>query len=359
MEAKDLLFKTFFTLILSLFALTGLAQKPATINLINGGKVSWLHYDFIDNAEVRPLTALFMTGKGEVTHLEMEVEGVRFVLDQFGKMQSPIQAPFLIKRNSIGRIEQFQRGYDRFMRFEYDFDGRLTRIKNGSYQTLVRLDYNFDGQLTGVDKGGYKYLVRFDYNFDDEIDRIKNGSYSTIYDFRYNWDDQLEGIKNSSYKWLAQIEYYGSNPVNVADYGLGTEILIGYYDVNHFINPYPVYGGNSYGQPTGHCSPNCSKPCCAPPPPSCGAQVTPPVKFFEHSNHQGVVMSYNVGNYASVPHHWNDKISSIKIPHGLKVIVFEHSNFAGACKTITGNWTVYAWNDYWNDRISSFKIVPA
>jgi hypothetical protein len=60
---------------------------------------------------------------------------------------------------------------------------------------------------------------------------------------------------------------------------------------------------------------------------------------------------------------WNDQISCITIGTGIsKVIVYEHINFKGKSKTFTrttnnplGSWSLAG--DWWNDRISSVKII--
>jgi hypothetical protein len=59
---------------------------------------------------------------------------------------------------------------------------------------------------------------------------------------------------------------------------------------------------------------------------------------------------------------WNDQISCIVIGAGVsKVIVYEHINYGGRSNTLTrttsnpiGAWSFAA--DWWNDKISSFKI---
>lgn len=53
---------------------------------------------------------------------------------------------------------------------------------------------------------------------------------------------------------------------------------------------------------------------------------------------------------------FNDIISSIEVPHGLKVIAYEHANWEGISIEITGKWIPNSWDDFWNDRISSIRI---
>lgn len=56
--------------------------------------------------------------------------------------------------------------------------------------------------------------------------------------------------------------------------------------------------------------------------------------------------------------YWNDRISSIDIPRGLKVVVYEHADFRGHAMTLRGHWTVRSPCEFWNDRISSIRILP-
>ncbi len=62
------------------------------------------------------------------------------------------------------------------------------------------------------------------------------------------------------------------------------------------------------------------------------------------------------GNTAFVGNDWNDRISSIRVPNGYRLIVYRDANYKGATTTITGDWTVTPTSREWNDQISSFKI---
>jgi hypothetical protein len=68
--------------------------------------------------------------------------------------------------------------------------------------------------------------------------------------------------------------------------------------------------------------------------------------------------------FAAIPGtNWNDQISCMTIGAGIsKVIVYENINFKGKSKTFTrttnnplGSWSLA--KDWWNDRISSVKII--
>jgi hypothetical protein len=53
---------------------------------------------------------------------------------------------------------------------------------------------------------------------------------------------------------------------------------------------------------------------------------------------------------------WNDFISSIRIPQGYKIQVFEDSNFQGESMVLTGDWS-YTGDTGFNDVISSIRIL--
>lgn len=55
--------------------------------------------------------------------------------------------------------------------------------------------------------------------------------------------------------------------------------------------------------------------------------------------------------------YFNDMISSIIVPAGMKIIVYEHANYQGRSLTIRGRWAPPRWDDFWNDRISSIRVV--
>lgn len=55
--------------------------------------------------------------------------------------------------------------------------------------------------------------------------------------------------------------------------------------------------------------------------------------------------------------YFNDRISSIYVPRGYKVRIFEHANFRGAFMDIYGDWSPGPHN-FWNNRISSIQIIP-
>ena len=101
--------------------------------------------------------------------------------------------------------------------------------------------------------------------------------------------------------------------------------------------------------------------------------------FYKHCYFRGKKVSLGPGNYSWVPRVGirNDDISSIIVPRGLKVIIYEHSNFRGKSKVLWGGgghrclvwntmkwyrqrqwWGGYIWRKKnWNDQISSIKVI--
>ena len=92
----------------------------------------------------------------------------------------------------------------------------------------------------------------------------------------------------------------------------------------------------------------------------------PRVTLFADCNFAGKSAEVSFGEYASMEKagFGNDVLSSIKIPKGLKVQVFEHNDFKGdtiefiediSCLTKFKQGKVRNWND----RVSSLKISKA
>ena len=93
------------------------------------------------------------------------------------------------------------------------------------------------------------------------------------------------------------------------------------------------------------------------------------VFVYENINYGGAYMrfdgireipdlrSYNTGAQGSP--NWNDRISSLKVGSQVKLVVFADINYKGASWTATGPATINTLvSNGWNDRISSFRIVP-
>lgn len=99
-----------------------------------------------------------------------------------------------------------------------------------------------------------------------------------------------------------------------------------------------------------------------------GEEVTkqgagPKVTLFSDCKFAGKMLDVSFGEYASMDKagFGNDVLSSMKIPAGVKVQVFEHDNFKGDTAVFTTDVSCLvdvkiskARN--WNDRVSSLKI---
>lgn len=82
------------------------------------------------------------------------------------------------------------------------------------------------------------------------------------------------------------------------------------------------------------------------------------VELYEHSNYRGSKQSIGIGNYnVNQIRIGNDKLSSMRIPRGYKVRVYEHANFRGRYKDFYGS-SAFVGNA-WNDKISSIKVMKA
>lgn len=96
--------------------------------------------------------------------------------------------------------------------------------------------------------------------------------------------------------------------------------------------------------------------------------------FFEHENFAGASVEWSKGADVSdltkwntpTGAKWNDRISSIKVGSGVRVLIYEHTNFKGRCMTLssgreypylTGQNANLSGKEHWSDRISSLKVT--
>lgn len=81
------------------------------------------------------------------------------------------------------------------------------------------------------------------------------------------------------------------------------------------------------------------------------------VTICSDSDYKGQSQALLVGNYdISELGIGNDSLSSLRVPKGLQVTLYEHSGFQGRSKTLTGNAS-YIGDDF-NDITSSIKVEP-
>ncbi|MCW6568503.1 peptidase inhibitor family I36 protein [Yersinia ruckeri] len=90
----------------------------------------------------------------------------------------------------------------------------------------------------------------------------------------------------------------------------------------------------------------------------------PAVCFFMDDNYHGESICATQGKYNSdIDYRWNDRISSISVPHGMEAIVYQDINYSGVSLSIKENTDLVKNKDnkksILNDAISSFKIKKA
>lgn len=321
-------------LLLALFnLLIGYATEPTAVSLTEDGRINWIYYDLRYNTSMAPLQGIYISGKGEVMKLKLAVRGAYFSMDKYGVIQGTIQVPFDIDWNSDGKVRRFKENYDSFMYFYYDSDGRLEKVKDGSFNTMFRLDYDYGGQLDRIDYGGFEYFARLYYDHDDQLEAIKTDNFDIIWKIYTDYDGRLEKIKNDDYDVIVKMNYVNDRVSHVSKYQSGTEFLLGnnnFAGSNDF-SPYPVN--------------------------HCGTGAHMQARFYEHSGYQGDFIAFGPGDYGKIPDNWNDRISSVQVAPHMCIIIYEDAYFQGSSKTIAGNWTTVDWSDWWNDRISSFRVV--
>jgi len=82
------------------------------------------------------------------------------------------------------------------------------------------------------------------------------------------------------------------------------------------------------------------------------------VTVYEHHHYSGHSMTiYDDWQERHLDDFWEDRISSIHIPAGYKVILYKDRGFKGRCLTLRGPRLVQLDRDFWNDEVSSIKII--
>jgi len=84
----------------------------------------------------------------------------------------------------------------------------------------------------------------------------------------------------------------------------------------------------------------------------------PEVLLFRDTDFRGPLLRLRSDWSASCGNdYWNDSVSSIRVPRGYALIVYEHAGFQGRSFIIRGNWSAWGFRDFWNDRISSVRLI--
>ena len=85
------------------------------------------------------------------------------------------------------------------------------------------------------------------------------------------------------------------------------------------------------------------------------AGTPPQVCFFENSQYTGSQLCVGVGT-RNVPPEWNDKASSVRIPQGYRLTMFENSNSSGRAVVLENDDPNFAQSTNLNDTLSSYQI---
>lgn len=85
----------------------------------------------------------------------------------------------------------------------------------------------------------------------------------------------------------------------------------------------------------------------------------PLVSIFEDCDFRGERRDITVGEFNSMRtlDFGNDKLSSIRVPRGLEVVIFKDDNLKGDYARVNKN--VRCFDDYWNDEVSSLTVEYA
>ena len=81
------------------------------------------------------------------------------------------------------------------------------------------------------------------------------------------------------------------------------------------------------------------------------------VTLYKDDNYHGTSQKLGVGKYTYTDFSWigNDALSSLEIPKGLKVILYENADFTGQTKELTTTTDLYT--DGFNDKTSAIEII--
>ena len=85
------------------------------------------------------------------------------------------------------------------------------------------------------------------------------------------------------------------------------------------------------------------------------------VTIYRDCYYKGAYVNLNIGNYPNIPSPVdNGQISSLRVPVGYTVILYENPNFGGQSMTILGPANIDClWNSnkIWNDKAQSIKVI--
>lgn len=88
-----------------------------------------------------------------------------------------------------------------------------------------------------------------------------------------------------------------------------------------------------------------------------GPYGPPAVRFFRDLDARGSIMEFRGDAAGDLYGNWNDAVSSISVPAGFDIIVYEHANYRGASRRFPGSGPGRLYNlREFNDRISSYRI---
>jgi hypothetical protein len=83
--------------------------------------------------------------------------------------------------------------------------------------------------------------------------------------------------------------------------------------------------------------------------------------FYEHISFNGASFTANA-DMPFVGQEWNDRISSVRVPPGKTVVLYEHRDYGGQSLTLTGDapdlrqFPGPGRDRTWNDAVSSIRL---
>ncbi|MEZ5352865.1 MAG: peptidase inhibitor family I36 protein [Bryobacteraceae bacterium] len=94
--------------------------------------------------------------------------------------------------------------------------------------------------------------------------------------------------------------------------------------------------------------------------------IVPPatIKFFEHTNYEGAMFVADADNPRLADSNWENRISSIQVPHGWKATLYSSQDYGGSSINLSADAPDFPsiagpCGGTWNDCAASFRLRPA
>ena len=81
------------------------------------------------------------------------------------------------------------------------------------------------------------------------------------------------------------------------------------------------------------------------------------IRYYDSVDFKGDYEDIYIYEIAQLGNKWDNKIGSIQVPEGSILICYDSAKINGTSIEITGNWTATGKDAWWNNRITSYRIM--